>query len=539
MKRIMMLALAAAFLFFPACGEVAPAETSAATTTQATAAETSITTTPATTAFPPPVQSVQGDKLNLPAFANNGGLYVYHNGATYFRQYNADCFEEIGEWGVPREIPGTKKKMMRMDADGNMRELFDDNGTGGIFIDSKGNFYLCREGDSSQIYSLDTRGNVRWTTVDDCGSMFYPDRGYNSTWDEVPRPDYEFTRAYAKTPTHIFATRGGELYRMPLNNIAQQQKITLPKKFDNSVICGLTEEWLFVSGGRTTIDENSSYPRLLSTVTYRISLKTLKAEQVDEREADKSPGYGMYPRYNAAGNSLLYVHGHTVEALRLDTGKRSTAFDFNNYYLESSDVSRVSGWLNSSDGAVTLMIQTGWWGGAGTCLVFGEDNAVRVVDMMDIPRPTTSPEHAPSKAEQDLIKHGVEVYAACGDYVYYLDKSEQNEHSLFRIKADGSGKKLLRANADIFSLMAVNGKLCGLTGLQYSWDEGPLDFSALDENGKVTKTIASGFSGEWGWSTWERFGDLIMFNNYSVNGSEESLHTLYDPASGAVFMAQE
>ena len=87
--------------------------------------------------------------------------------------------------------------------------------------------------------------------------------------------------------------------------------------------------------------------------------------------------------------------------------------------------------------------------------------------------------------------------------------------------------------------MAVDDKLCGFAGLQDSWDEGPFDFCALNEDGKVIHVIDSGFSGEWAWNIWERLGDLILFTMCYANGSETGLQAIYDPATGAVFYAYD
>jgi len=372
--------------------------------------------------------------------------------------------------------------------------------------------------------------------IDDFCYTYYSAYDYRQA---LPRPDYEITSCYAKTPTHIFAARENELYRMPLNDIAQQEKISLPGKADQVIVCGLTEEWLFVCAGQTVVDEEySSYPYLQSAATYKVSLETMEAEKIDESKTEE------YPRYNAESNSHLYIRGHTVEALNLDTGKRGVVFDFNDYYLAGSDNSRISGWFNTLGGVVALQIHTGWWGGYYTCLLFGENNEVRIADIQELPKLEQPPEPKPSKAEQALGKRDdIWTYVTCGDYIYYVELQEKTEdyqyaRDLYRMKLDGTSKKLLRAKTNIFRLMEVNGKLLCMANLPDNRDSEEFGFYALDEDGKVAKTIAHGWDGEWGWHIYERFGDLAMFSHQSANGSEDSLVALYDPATGAFFKAE-
>ena len=118
-----------------------------------------------------------------------------------------------------------------------------------------------------------TNGNGRVLALHDPASdqTFWGDFDYwrSRSQNFAPRPDYEFTESYAKTPTHIFAKRGGELFRMPLKNIAQKNKISLPKEFDHIAIIGLTKQWLFVTGGQRNEDG-----ALLSFASYRSAMRT-------------------------------------------------------------------------------------------------------------------------------------------------------------------------------------------------------------------------------------------------------------------------
>ena len=365
--------------------------------------------------------------------------------------------------------------------------------------------------------------------------------------ESVPRPDYEFTEYFAKTPTHIFATRGGkpfehgnELYRMPLGDISRQEKIALPGQFDEIAICGLSEQWLFVSTGQTVIDEGSSYPRLLSAVTYRISLKTLKSEQVDEC-LNKSPKYGIYPRYNAGSDSLLYIRDSVVEALPLGTENRNEVFDFSDQYNPASDA-HVRGWANTPDGP-SLEILGDWWDGPFYCIVFDSNNIGRVMDREDMLK-YAQPE--PNKVEEELKDHNysdeqitfVYSYATCGNYVYYVEESySTKERNLYRVKLDGTGKELLRKNTNIFSLMEVNDKLFCLA--HWPEDSEGMGFYSLDEKGQLLKVIDTGWSGEWAWYGWERFGEFIMFYFEAQAYAEKAISSLYSPLTGATFYAYE
>ena len=366
---------------------------------------------------------------------------------------------------------------------------------------------------------------------------------------ETVSTGYEFTISYAKTPTHIFAARGGALYRMPLKDIARQEKIPLPKQFDELAFSGLTEKWLYVSGGTKSSDEEYN---LQGSVTYRISLETLNVEKIDESNSKTD----WYPRYNAASDSLLYIQGHTVEAFDLGTSKRGMVFDFKKYLGASGTKS----WMNTPDGKVVLDILLDWWDGGDNCLVFDENNKVQVMSDDDFPWgwQLQTPQQPLNKAEEALEKRTwdhkenprnyesdepeyiyVDEYVTCGDYVYYVEAGWTNENHLdhfYRVKTDGTEKTLLRAGANIRSLMAVNKKLFCLAPRADNSEE--LGFYALDENGNVIKAISYGYDGEWSWVNFMRFGDLIMFYE-GLNGHRETrLITLYDPATGAVFSTE-
>jgi len=370
------------------------------------------------------------------------------------------------------------------------------------------------------------------------------DYWYSGVQNETrPRPDYEFTLSYAKTPTHIFASRDGELYHMPLKDIAQQEKIPLPQKFDSLGISGLTEQFLFVSGGR--MDDNDY---LQSAVVYQISLKTLKVEQIDDSKTS------VYPRYNAAGNSLLYIRQkkdetnypfqHWVEAFDLDTGKRQMIFDFSGYFFGDS---WVRGWHNAPNGETVLDILGNWWDGPFYCVAVGKDNAVRLMSTYDWPRweEEAQPEPPPrGKLETALSENeDIQCIAAHGGYIYYVETVDRKEayygiNNLYRVDADGSNKKLLRAKTNIFSLWSEGGSLLCLAYLPDEFFYGEsYGFYVLGEDGKVTQTIAHGYYGEWGDTVFERLYGLILISSSTHGTAENILSTIYHPATAATFHA--
>lgn len=106
---------------------------------------------------------------------NSGGHYVSYAGTIYYRQYEENCFYPTISRGVQGfsydYLAGGSTKMMRLNRDGSIDALFDDDGYGPIFIedDAKGStrFYLNYvEEDSDflnvyKIYSVDLNGTDR------------------------------------------------------------------------------------------------------------------------------------------------------------------------------------------------------------------------------------------------------------------------------------------------------------------------------------------------------------------------------------------
>jgi len=366
--------------------------------------------------------------------------------------------------------------------------------------------------------------------------------------ESVPPPDYELFSDYATTPSHIYAVRGGELFRMPIGNIAKQEKVSLPKKYKGMEICGLTEQWLFVSGCAVERDEYYGAGRV---TTWRIDLKTFKVKQVDESEM------AGYPRYNPQSDSLLYLSPReedsyrpspVVSAVNLSTGKRGTVVDFTDYFSGGGEY-HLDGWFNAPDGVAALKIWVGWDSGYATCIVFGKDDAIRFVDISEIPEAAVKNGDASNgsprgEAEKRLAENeDIICYAAHGGYVYYVEAAGPADDrwqtkNLCRVTEKGGDKTLLRAKTNIFRLMEYGGKLHCLADLPDSEGE-EFGFYLLDENGKVAQTIAQGWDGEWGGCDVERKGNFILFVYQGHWSSEDSLRCIYDPKIGAVFSTQK
>ncbi len=348
---------------------------------------------------------------------------------------------------------------------------------------------------------------------------------YMNSYSLVDRPEYECTSTYAKTPTHVFAWHDGVLYRLPLDDITVQTPVPLPAEYDELVICGITSEWLFVSGG--TKNEAGTLDK---ATTYRIALGDLKAEQVDDCVT------AGFPRYHPEGNALLYIRERTIEAFRLNNGARNIVFNFEDYYKAEDPNSVLKGWYTAPDGSAVLQLTTGAGAGFTTCIKFGEKNTAQVTDIMEIPFIKTQESHTPSKAEEELSQRlNPNAYADFRDAVYYL---EQN--SLYRVNYDNSNKKELAKDAGILSLLRVDGHLFCMVEVESVAGGGATnryDFCELDENGTVLRTIAQGNADETGQVGYEPFGKLLMIKRYSTNRSESSLQWIYDPATTNQFLS--
>lgn len=362
---------------------------------------------------------------------------------------------------------------------------------------------------------------------------------------EVP-PKHIATMTYAVSDTHFYGihiehlAEGNyerTLLRTPLNNILKYEEVPLPKSYEGDAlghfqICGLTDDWLFVNFE----GKNRFF------ATYRISVKDFTAELLDYSEAS------FIPWYNAGSNSLLFGFQNTIndhfgiklEALQLDTKQRTEIFDGTTQWFAEL-------WSNTADGLVALETSNDWPhrdpSSMSSVLIIDKDN--RVV-------PTTynkvnfkiENDNLINQAEQ-LLKERDEneivTFTTCGNYVYYVEDNRFNGEpkNLFRMRIDGSERKLLREKTNIYRLITVQSKLFCLADrpvpAEITWDYFPGGLYALDADGKITKIIAH-FQDYDSVHLLERIGNFVLLKVFGIYSTHDGhFHTLYDPATGAVF----
>ena len=99
---------------------------------------------------------------------NNGGRYVNYGGSVYYWEYWPACIEQTAIWGEFPEVPGIRRSMMRLNADGTQENLFTENGCGEIWI-CRDRFYLTWLDDdyTQQIFTTAMeRGNAMGDAID-------------------------------------------------------------------------------------------------------------------------------------------------------------------------------------------------------------------------------------------------------------------------------------------------------------------------------------------------------------------------------------
>jgi len=354
----------------------------------------------------------------------------------------------------------------------------------------------------------------------------------------TPPLAYEIINGFAKTPTHYYAAHDGGIVRAPISDISRQEKIPLPDKYEGmklsgAEICGITEEWLFVN--RYTDFTGDDTPR--TWVTYRIAMENWEAEAIASGK-----NWGALPWYNQASDSLLIPTSEgraNNEAMPLSTRKRTP--------IEG----KLSGleWRNTIDGRAALVPDEDSI--YDDCYVVDANNQVQIVKTSDINLPKhwdwRKKEAPKNKAEEELFKLSredgwINEYVTCEEYVYFI-LYDNGGPNFYRMKTDGTQRKLLREKTNIDYLISAGDKLlCSAyhPTIKNEWGCRQLDFYLLDENGKVVDVLYSYMEDDQGNVGYglHSYGDKVIVM-LGVIYCPTTFEFLYDPATGARFPAQK
>jgi len=363
------------------------------------------------------------------------------------------------------------------------------------------------------------------------------------------------TPSYAVSDTYIYGVhtkhpKEGEdgkitLRRAPLSDIAKHKEIPLPKTYEGKtleglVIIGLTERDLLVSQWYSS-GADEKYRE--TYITYRVALNNFEATVLDAGD------YACTPWYNAGSDSLLFTTRKDevlqIEAMRLNGKERTTIWS------EPRDSFWLQNWRNTADGLVA--VESGSDGipskqRGGEVHVVDKDNRAVLTDYAKLDFPADIINQPKNEAEQSLEDNELIVtYATCGTFIYYVEDDDPRDEdewgrvyrTLYRMKADGTDKKLLREKTKIDSLMALDETLFCLAWRPWPEDyddiEFPMGFYRLDAEGKVTETIAQGFDYD-SLHFLEPLGRLILYKQWGIYGNNSGyLIFIYDPATGNKF----
>ncbi|MCL1803008.1 MAG: hypothetical protein FWG30_05115 [Eubacteriaceae bacterium] len=339
---------------------------------------------------------------------------------------------------------------------------------------------------------------------------------------------YFCSYTYAKTPDYFFFGNT----RASLGDLSSQKLIPIPIAFHESSLkqisyCGITEHHLYA---------NAVYSAFL--VTYKISIQSLGIETLLVQE--HSGGLYSEPWYNSQSNCLLYMpqDGRCIlEALDLETGEASTIYSGDDLFYELS--TRVH-WYDTSEGQVAFEVVSSAFGhdGHGFALI-GANNEVTLVSRAEFATFDRWEQVKPgNEAEKNLIENGYSRFQTCGSYVYYLES--QNSRSLNRMRPDGSDKRTIGINTDIYQLISANGMLFGLkrTKLENHADS-MLDYEcalvALDSGGQETSLVFLAHEGTDMFIAAHTIGGMVAVVEHIAYGSESGyLLCIFDPQSGAL-----
>ena len=304
-----------------------------------------------------------------------------------------------------------------------------------------------------------------------------------------------FTSFWAKTDTHFFFTPiFSNLYRVPLDDINQGEKVELPGEGDIKIV-GIDEPYLFV----TRQTRNGLEWRQRYYNTYRISISTLEATLTDS---------GMYvgmPFYHGASNSILFARADFdeglawLESLQLNTGIRNILYEFESDYFHFDPA-----WRQMENNAVLF---NGGWDSPTLIFVDSELQARRLHredmgwDIFNREINLTQEQEAqePTPAEVFLSERRAWDHTRIGDWFYYLwsESWQFCESDLYRINVDGTQNELLRDEINYVRLYNFNDSLFATICSECDVESDACWYEAvkLAEDGSIAKILAGGWSG--------------------------------------------
>jgi len=360
--------------------------------------------------------------------------------------------------------------------------------------------------------NADSAGNDTANVIEDPDESVTHDQTNTSGSNEENAPDERrfvrnlqtnFTSAWAKTPEHFFLTYshefgGGDyaLYRLPLDDITQGNRIAIPGegRFD---ILGFDESYLYISR-RSEYEEVNWYLRHYEI--FRVSLSTLETMLIDN---------GIYygaPFYHLASNSIIFAHFDSdlemfrLEYLQLDSGQRHILFE-----IEYNERLLGIGWVQMEADAFTFAIGTWDAIDENTDFVFidRELNAQQIsFEEIDLQRAQITQPQSP--AEEFIYNLDPQRFwrwsvVTMGDLVYYLWSEDSWLGNLYRINLDGSQNTLLQDDVEFFGLYGINNTLLATMFPPSLQVEGPEDLYhavVLAEDGSIAEVFGMGWAGQ-------------------------------------------
>lgn len=144
--------------------------------------------------------------------------YARRDGNVYYRQYHEDSYEEGALWGFYQATVGTDKEIVCVNADGEKTVLFNDQGSGDIYLIGN-RFYMTEvvvekvedmEWTHTKVYSVDMQGRDR-VDYGENGSVCFVDLDKNCIVMQFYRED---SREKVYT---VLNTVNGEVIELPLD----------------------------------------------------------------------------------------------------------------------------------------------------------------------------------------------------------------------------------------------------------------------------------------------------------------------------------